>query len=93
MSNGMKWYKIEPGQSKEFRYIGNLIPNQLNVKNLDAHEGGFSLTSVPHGWVYHGRLAPNGLVALLVQFPRTNFIFSNSPAGPIEVSGENVVPV
>jgi hypothetical protein len=41
---------VEPGESKQFVYVGELIPNQVLVKNLGDSQVQYWLSSGPEGW-------------------------------------------
>jgi|SRR5690242_14339492 len=91
-----QWYPIAVGQSKNFLYVGNLIPNQVNVMNTGTTPTEFTLTSRPAGWDYYGRVLGNSQgnrqTALMVKFPNGKMTFHNVGPRKIEISGHFLRP-
>ncbi len=86
--------KIAPGQSQNFIYVGDFVPNQISVANVGNGEATFRLTSLPPGWVYYGQITHGGLTAsLLVQFPSGQFTVNNSGSNNIVVAGNGIRPI
>jgi hypothetical protein len=87
-----QWYRIAPGYSKSFVYVGDLIPELISVKNAGAKPTEFRLTSKPAGWVSYGRVLGNRLIPLVVHFPDGQLTFHNDGPSTIEISGQFLRP-
>jgi hypothetical protein len=90
---------INPGQHKNFIYVGEFIPNVILVKNLGkgTTEARFKLTSTsapptPPGWDYYGDVAGSAPRSFTVHFPTARLTVYNVGATPIEVAGEGIRP-
>jgi len=94
MDEELKAYRIEPGQSRSFRYIGNLVPNEISVGNLSPTEGAeFRLTSDPPCWWYYYALPANRKTSILVNFPSSQLTCHDIGPGPIILSGDWIEPI
>jgi hypothetical protein len=84
---------LRPGETRKFAYVGNLIPNQVNIQNLSAQPASYKLESGTSGWMLYGNVAPSATAALLVQWPSGIATFSNgSPQATIVIWGDGIRP-
>lgn len=87
---------IPSGQSKKFRYVGELIPNQVFVRNLSqGSQANYTVKSGPQPWTYFG-YAPAGVTqAIYVQWPSGLATFTNASGAGISIMvyGDGIFPV
>ncbi|MBS1914585.1 MAG: hypothetical protein JST22_21560 [Bacteroidetes bacterium] len=88
--------EIGPGESKLFRYYGEMIPNQILIENLSTEfEAQYIVGGeVPEqGWHYFGTVAHGETASIWVNFPTTVSRFTNrSSAASIIVGGDGIFP-
>jgi hypothetical protein len=85
---------IPSGQSKRFLYVGEFIPNQVNIQNLSqTSRANYTLKSGPQPWTYYGFVAPGGTQPILVHWPAGAAVFSNVGTVSINVYGDGLRPV
>ena len=85
---------VHPGETKLFRYLGTLIPNQVLIQNLsDAQDADYVLYSGKEGWSFYDTLEPGHTASIWVNWPAGLASFANrSPDASIRVSGEGILP-
>lgn len=87
---------IPQGQSGRFRYLGEMIPNQVLIHNLNTQYGAdYILQSGEHAWKLFGTIGPGQTISLLVEWPTSDAtVFNNSVAdSSIYVFGNGIFPV
>jgi hypothetical protein len=84
---------IAPGQSKTFIYVGQFIPNQVNIQNLSqTSQANYTVKSGPHPWTYYGLVPPGKTQAIQVHWPTGVAVFGNVGGGTINVYGDGLRP-
>lgn len=88
---------VKPGESKLFVYVGEMIPNQVLVQNLDPEkQANFIVRAVNDSrdeWGLFGVLKPGETISLLVQWP-TEARFTNQAVvdSSFRVFGDGIFP-
>jgi hypothetical protein len=84
---------IEPGQSKEFVYVGELIPNQVLVKNLGDTEVQYWLTSGIDSWRLYNVVEGGRTQSIELQWMNGIATFTNEDGtSSIEIGGDGIFP-
>ena len=84
---------VEPKQSKQFVYVGELIPNQVLVKNLGDSEVQYYLSSGLNGWRLYNIVEGGRTQSLLVQWMDSVATFTNEDGtSSIEITGDGIFP-
>ena len=86
---------IAPGASHDFIYVGEMIPNQVIVTNLDTASGAsFEVTSGVKSWTYYGTVRKGGSVSVWVRWPSGRARFTNNSVAnaSIQVGGNGIFP-
>ena len=86
---------IERGQSGNFIYVGEMIPNQVLVHNLNTqYYADFILESGSPSWRLFGSVAPGSTLSLLVEWPTGKATFFNNSVADasIYVFGNGIFP-
>lgn len=86
---------VNPGQSKDFVYVGELIPNDVNIQNLsEANTAIFTLKSGTEGWKLWWAVLANQTTTLTVEWFNGVATFSNisEEDASIRVFGEDIRP-
>ena len=88
-------FAIKQGKSKDFIYVGELIPNQVLVTNLTSSAtASFELTSGAKSWTYTGTIGKGRTKSILVRWPSGRARFTNNSVADatIEVGGDGIFP-
>lgn len=87
--------EVGPGESKLFRYLGELIPNQILVTNAGTTTDAEYMISdqdLSIGWRYFNSVAPSRTQSILVQFPSSVFRATNRGGDSFIISGDGIYP-
>ena len=79
-----------------FRYLGELIPNQVFIQNLSkTSQANYTVKSGPRPWTYFGYIAPGVTQAIYVQWPTSVALFTNDSGGGVNIKiyGDGIFPV
>ena len=99
-SSGTDTPFVRPGEKKIFVYVGEMIPNQVLIKNVSQTEqanyimqGLSSHDSFPE-WSFYGILRAGEAVSHWVQWPSSKVLFTNQGLfqSSIEVGGDGIFP-
>ncbi|MGI8666965.1 MAG: hypothetical protein ACR2N4_13175 [Jatrophihabitans sp.] len=91
--------EVAPGQSVTVVYVGEQIPNQLILQNLDkAAQAQYALAGtigsgdkLTQTWKLVGVLGPDELTSLLVQWPNGIAVITNEDGnGTIQLGGDGI---
>lgn len=84
---------VEPGESKQFVYVGELIPNQVLVKNLGDSQVQYFLTSGLDSWRLYDVVEGGRTQSLQVQWMDSIATFTNEDGtSSIEIGGDGIFP-
>lgn len=84
---------VGPGESKQFVYVGELIPNQVLVENLGNSEVQYYLSSGLDGWRLYNTIEGGRTQSLLVQWMDGIATFTNEDGtSSIAVGGDGIFP-
>ena len=84
---------IRPGQSAQFVYVGEMIPNQIDVKNTDDAETASYVTEGGGSWRLYGEIPRMQTATLYVQwFGGIGRFYNTSRNCTIAVSGNGLRP-
>lgn len=85
---------LEPGQSGNFAYLGELIPNQVDITNRnDEVDAPYTVESGRAGWKFFGNTPAAETTSILVQWFDGVATFQNlSEVADIEISGDGIFP-
>jgi hypothetical protein len=88
-------YVLGPGQIGDFIYVGELIPNQVLITNLNnADSANFEMTSGLKAWSYYGSAGKGRTASVLVRWPSGRGRFRNTSVSgaSIEIGGDGIFP-
>jgi hypothetical protein len=84
---------IHPGFSARFVYVGELIPNQIEVRNVDDGETAHYITEGGGSWRLWGEIPRMQTVTIFVQwFGGIGTFYNMSQNATIAVSGDGLRP-
>lgn len=85
---------LGPGESGNFVYVGEMIPNQVNISNRNEFgPAEYSLESGQEGWKFFGTVPTAGESSILVQWFNGFATFHNlSREADIEIGGNGIFP-
>jgi hypothetical protein len=89
---------VEPGQEKEFSYVGEQTPNQVIIKNTNENrQANFIMQGVTNGepgWSIYGIIDPGQTAFYWVNWPSGTVKFTNQGLfdSSIEVGGDGIFP-
>src|ERR1044072_8363394 len=84
---------VGPGESKQFVYVGELIPNQVVVKNLGDSQVQYYLTSGLDSWRLYDVAEGGRTQPLQVQWMDGVATFTNEDGtSAIEIGGDGIFP-
>jgi hypothetical protein len=84
---------IRPGQSAQFVYVGEMIPNQIDVKNLDDGETASYITEGGGSWRLYGEIPRMQTATIYVEwFGGIGRFYNISRGATIVVSGDGLRP-
>ena len=84
---------VEPGQSKEFVYVGEFIPNEVTVRNLGTSQVQYFTSSGPNGWRLYNVVEGGRTQSILVQWMDSIATFTNEDGtSSIEIGGDGIFP-
>jgi len=84
---------IPPGGSKQFIYVGQFIPNTVNVQNLSpSSQANYTVKSGPQPWTYYGFVPAGKTLPIVVHWPAGVAVFSNVGGASIKVYGDGLRP-
>lgn len=84
---------LDPGEERTFVYVGEMIPNQVLIRNFDMVEAQYWLQSGLEGWRYWGTVPPNETVSIMVEwFDGTALFHNGSGEASIGIGGDGIFP-
>jgi hypothetical protein len=84
---------LKPGESGNFVYVGEMIPNEVTIKNGDINDAEYSLESGEEGWKFYGNVKAGTTASILVEWFNGFATFHNlSPQANIEIGGNGIFP-
>lgn len=86
---------LNPGESKKFVYVGNLIPNQVNIQNLSDNPAMFTVISGTGSWRVWWAVPPNETLSIFVQWFNGIATFTNISMenASVSVGGDGIRPL
>jgi hypothetical protein len=83
---------VEPGYTGQFVYVGEMIPNQVLIRNLGDTEAEYWLVSGKDGWAYYGSVPVGETSSILVEWFNSVGTFGNPGRSAIEIGGDGIFP-
>lgn len=83
---------VDPGKTGQFIYFGEMIPNQVLIKNLGQSEAQYWLSSGRDGWAYYGTVRVGETSSIWVEWFSGIATFGNRADSPIEIGGDGIFP-
>ena len=90
-------FDLGPGETKLFKYDGEMVPNQIIVTNLSADTHVQFILRDEHmetGWNYFESIDRNGEASVWVNFPTNIFrvINQGTTSASLNVGGDGIFP-
>lgn len=84
---------VGPGETKEFIYYGEQIPNQVLIQNTGSSQVQYWTNSGKEGWRYYSVIEGGKTQSILVQWLSGRAVFRNEDGtSSITVGGDGIFP-
>jgi len=88
---------IGPNESRDFTYVGEMIPNQVSIQNLSPdQEAQFFMQGINDdvaGWKYFGAVPAGQTISVLVSWPGEGRVTNRGDSNAsINVFGDGIFP-
>ena len=86
---------VDPGERKVFVYVGEMIPNQVLITNMDSEREaqvvmqGLGEGDRP-GWSWYDTILPGKTVSVWVSWPTKALVTNRGSFAAVEVGGDGI---